>query len=244
VRFLAQGERGLVVELGEGIDPAVNARVHALARAIIERLREDVDEVVPTYRSLLVLFDPLRVERAALQARIEETAAALGPDARGAAPPRLVRVPVCYGGELGPDLPDVARHTGLAPEEVIRLHAGPAYLVYMLGFTPGFPYLGGMPPALSTPRLASPRTKVAAGSVGIGGAQTGVYPIASPGGWRLIGRTPLRLFDAAAPAPFLLAPGDRVRFVPVSRAAFDEVAARVAAGSHTAEIGPFTEGDA
>jgi inhibitor of KinA len=244
MRFLPQGEGGLVVELGDAIDPALNARVHLLAHAVRAHLAGEVDEVVPTYRSLLVLFDPLRVDRAALAERI----AALAPDGGGAppiaAPLRLVQVPVCYGGELGPDLEAVAQRARLSPAEVIRLHAAPAYLVYMLGFTPGFPYLGGMSRALATPRLATPRTHVPAGAVAIGGEQTGIYPIASPGGWRLIGRTPLRLFDPAAPSPFLLAPGDRVRFLPVAREAFDALAADVASGRFRAEVAPFTDEDA
>jgi inhibitor of KinA len=244
VRFLPHGERGLVVELGDGIDPALNARVHALARRIGAELRADVEEVVPTYRSLLVVFDPLHIERAALVERIEALARDDATDARSQAPPaRLVRVPVCYEGDLAPDLADVARHAGVSTDEVVRLHGAPAYLVYMVGFTPGFPYLGGMPKELATPRLAKPRTTVPAGAVAIGGEQTGIYPVASPGGWRIVGRTPLRLFDAAAESPFLLAPGDRVRFAPVPRAEFDAIAAQVAKGGYRADASPFTGGD-
>ena len=127
----------------------------------------------------------------------------------------IVTIPVCYGGQFGPDLDDVAAHTGLAPREVIALHSEPLYLVYMIGFTLGFPYLGGMDPRIATPRLTTPRTVVPAGSVGIAGNQTGVYPSASPGGWRLIGRTPLRLADPSADPPCLLRAGNRIRFVPI-----------------------------
>ena len=144
-------------------------------------------------------------------------------------PRRVIEVPVCYGGELGPDLEDVARAVALSPAEVIARHSAPAYRVYLLGFTPGFPYLGGMDPRLACPRLSSPRVRVPAGSVAIAGAQTGVYSVESPGGWRLLGRTPLRLFDPdpGARRPFLLAPGDGLRFVPVDRARFDALAAEV-----------------
>jgi inhibitor of KinA len=238
------GESGLVVELGDAIDPGLNARVRWLAGALGERLAKDGVELVPTYRSLLVIHDPLRLPRARLVRLVQTLAAKLPREASAEAPTRLVRVPACYGGELGPDLDFVAGHHHLRPEEVIALHSEATYLVYMLGFTPGFPYLGGMTPRLATPRLPTPRARLPAGSVAIGGAQTGIYPVESPGGWRLIGRTPLRLFDPDAPAPFLLAAGDRLRFVPVSRAEYDAIAARVAAGTYRPDVEPSPRGDA
>lgn len=228
IRLLPEGEGGLLVELGDAVDPDVNARVHALARAVVRRLEASVLEVVPSYASLLVVFDPLRLPRKRLEARI--TALAREVEAIRAGPPRrVVEIPVCYGGALGPDLEDVARAVALSPAEVIARHSAPVYRVYLLGFTPGFPYLGGMDPRLACPRLASPRLRVPAGSVAIAGAQTGVYSVESPGGWRLLGRTPLQLFDAdpGARRPFLLAPGDGLRFVPVDRARFDALAAEV-----------------
>ena len=228
IRLLAEGEGGLLVELGDAVDPDVNARVHALARAVVQRIGAPVLEVVPSYASLLVVFDPLRLSRERLETRV----AALARKVEGirAVPPRrVIEVPVCYGGELGPDLEDVARAVALSPAEVIARHSAPVYRVYLLGFTPGFPYLGGMDPRLACPRLSSPRVRVPAGSVAIAGAQTGVYSVESPGGWRLLGRTPLRLFDPdpGARRPFLLAPGDGLRFVPVDRARFDALAAEV-----------------
>ncbi len=237
MRILAQGEGGIVVELGQGIDPAVNARVQALARAVAARLQDKVLEVVPSYRSLLVLHDPLRVPRAGLERRLIRLAAEVE-----AAPPaqlrRVLRVPVCYGGELGPDLEEVARHAGLSTPELIALHAAPVYRVYLLGFTPGFPYLGGMSPRIACPRLPTPRARLAAGSVGIAGDQTGIYPVESPGGWRIVGRTPLRLFDPdpRARRPFLLEAGDGLRFVPIERQAFEDVARAVAGGRHEPEV--------
>ncbi|MCL5884289.1 MAG: 5-oxoprolinase subunit PxpB [Deltaproteobacteria bacterium] len=215
VRYLAAGEQGLVVEFGDAIDPAVNARVQRLARVLSSRGVEGVLETVPTYRSLLVLFDPLVLPRKRLAAVVEGLLDAPSGTDEPAGAPDVVELPVCYGGEFGPDLEFVARHSGLSPEEVISVHASPSYLVYMLGFTPGFPYLGGMPERIAVPRLASPRGKVPAGSVGIAGSQTGVYPVESPGGWRLIGRTPSRIFDPGAAEPFLLAAGDLVRFRPI-----------------------------
>lgn len=236
VALRSAGEGGVVVELGDTIDPALNARVHRLAREVLARLGDRVIEVVPTYRSLLVRHDPLRVPRRGLVRELEALVAAL-PAGREVVPAaRTVHVPACYGGELGPDLDFVARHAGLEPAEVIALHASASYQVFMLGFTPGFPYLGGLSPRLATPRLEAPRERVPAGAVGIGGVQTGIYPVASPGGWRLIGRTPLRLFDPGSESPFLLAPGDRLRFVPVERGEFDELAGRVAARTYTPRI--------
>ncbi len=233
------GEGGLAVELGEGIDEAVNARVHQLAAAA-RALGPAVREVVPTYRSLLLLFDPLRLPRARLVRKVEALLAGL--DRPGAAAGgRVVRIPVAYGGAFGPDLDLVARHAGLSEDEVVALHGSVPYRVFMLGFTPGFPYLGGMPARLATPRRDAPRPRIPAGSVGIAGAQTGIYPVESPGGWQLIGRTPLRLFDAASPTPFLLAAGDRVRFRRCTEAEFHALAARVAAGEWTPEAEPGEE---
>ena len=235
MRIRAQGEGGVVVELGEGIDPAVNARVHQLARAMTARLGGEIVEVVPSYRSLLVIHDPLRTSRDRVVEVVEALVEALegGPVP---APGRMVRIPTCYGPAHSPDLAEVARLSGLAVEEVVRRHAGPSYLVHFLGFTPGFPYLGGLDPSLATPRLDSPRARIPAGSVAIGGVQTGIYPMESPGGWRIVGRTPLRLFDPRAARPFLLAPGDGLRFVPIDEATFDAIAAAVESARYAAEV--------
>jgi len=230
------GERALVVELGDGIDPEVNSRVHWLARAIAGRLQDRIIEVVPTYRSLLVRHDPLRVPRTRLAREIEALLADMPADVERDAQGRTVHVPACYGGDLGPDLESVARHQGLDAAEVVAIHAAGTYQVFMLGFTPGFPYLGGMSKRIAAPRLETPRERVPAGSIGIGGEQTGIYPVESPGGWRLIARTPLRLFDPRAPSPFLLAPGDRLRFAPIGREEYDAIARRVAAGEYALEI--------
>ena len=171
-------------------------------------------EPLPTYRSLLLHYDPLRLSFAEVTALVEEALTRV--EGRARPEPRLVEIPTCYGGEFGPDLEFVARHNGLSPEEVMRFHSSSLYPVYMLGFSPGFAYLGGLPHAIAAPRLSTPRTLVPAGSVGIAGEQTGIYPIATPGGWRLIGRTPLKLFDPYRDPPALLRPGDKVRFVIIS----------------------------
>ncbi len=239
IRLLPQGEGGITMELGDAIDPAVNARVHALARAVAGRLRGEVLEVVPSYASLLVIFDPLAVTRARLVRRL----AAIAREVAGAAaepPRRVVRVPVLYGGAWGPDLGEVARLTGLSPEEVVARHAAPVYRVYLLGFTPGFPYLGGLDPRLACPRMDSPRQRIPAGSVAVAALQAGIYPVESPGGWRILGRTPLRLFDPAPDTrrPFLLSAGDGLRFVPVERDSFEETARAVTAGTYEPEEEP------
>ena len=177
-----------------------------------------VVNVHPAYASLLIDFDPFRTSHAQLEREVSELyqQAAAGP----LPPPRTVEIPVCYGGEYGPDLDDVASLTGRSPAEVVAIHSSADYLVCFLGFSPGFPYLSGMPESIAAARLPTPRNRVPAGSVAIGGRQTGVYPLASPGGWRIVGRTPLRLFQPSADPPVLLGMGDHVKFVPISKDAF------------------------
>jgi len=215
VRILTAGEQGLVVEFGNAINVDMNARVHQTANLLRIQMTDELVEVVPTYRSLLVYFNPLRITRLALVKRIEEMLLTMeASTARVEA--KVVHIPVCYGGEFGLDLDFVAEHNRLSVDEVVKIHTSTPYLVYMLGFTPGFPYLGGMSERLATPRLEKPRTKIPAGSVGIAGSQTGFYPMESPGGWRLIGRTPIKAFDAVMENPFLFDAGDYLQFVSIS----------------------------
>jgi KipI family sensor histidine kinase inhibitor len=213
------GDCGLLVEYGDAIAPEINRKVRSVGLALREHPPQGILEVIPTYRSLLIHYDPLATQ----PHRVIEALAAVeqGLDSIRIPPPKTVEIPVCYGGELGPDIEFVARTHGLSIQEVIRIHSEPAYQIYMLGFTPGFPFLGGLPDILTTPRLETPRTFVPAGSVGIGANQTGIYPIPSPGGWRLIGRTPVRLFAPHRPVPFLYAAGDFIRFRPISREQYD-----------------------
>jgi KipI family sensor histidine kinase inhibitor len=233
-RLLQAGDSAVVVEFGDAIDVRVNARVRVLQRALAAGACRGIVESVPTYRSLIVHYDPMVLPREALEALITETAGRLPEGSPESF--RTIEIPVMYGGEAGPDLADVAAIAGMDEGAVVDLHAGGEYLVFMLGFMPGFPYLGGLPAAIATPRLATPRTHVPAGSVGIAGAQTGIYPMDSPGGWRLIGRTPVRLFDARESPPALFEAGDRVRFVPVGRAAYDAVAREVAAHRYHPDV--------
>lgn len=216
------GDTGLLVSFEQRIAQSVGAAVAALNTRVAAAAIPGVVETVPAFASLLIFYDPLVTEYDAVAAAVQKLAQV--PDSDTAAEEgRLVEIPVCYGGIFGPDLPFVAEHAGLTEKEVIELHAGREYRIYMLGFLPGFPYLGGLDERLFTPRLAAPRTAIPAGSVGIGGEQTGVYPIASPGGWQLIGRTPLKLFDpSSGRLPY--AAGDRIRFCPITQDEFDAIA--------------------
>jgi len=213
-------DRSLLISFGEAV-PALACRQAARLTRSLEGVR-GILNLHPAYASVLVEFDPRVRSHAEIEALVRAECGVGAGHARPLAgetacptKERLVEIPVRYGGECGPDLEDVARHAGLPPERVVELHASASYLVCFLGFSPGFPYLDGLPPELATPRLPSPRKRVPAGSVAIGGSQAGVYPMDSPGGWRIIGRTPLALFDAQASPPALLAMGDRVRFVPI-----------------------------
>lgn len=217
VRFLPCGDQAVTVEWGSTIDEHINRQVHAFARKVEALSHPAITEVVPTYRSATVHYRPEVFS-------YEELKQLLAPLAQGSAEEAeelpVVEIPVCYGGEYGPDLEEVAQHCSLTPEEVIARHTAPTYRIYMLGFTPGFPYLGGMDPSIAAPRRKEPRIHIPAGSVGIAGEQTGVYPIVSPGGWQLIGRTPLRLFDPQREQPILLSAGAGIRFVPIDEETF------------------------
>ncbi|MEO9080482.1 MAG: 5-oxoprolinase subunit PxpB [Rhodanobacter sp.] len=214
IQFEPLAEGALLLRLGEQVDVAINARVHA-AVAILRR-QLPLLECVPAYASVLLRFDPLawRDAKATDPHKSLEHAVRLALDVGKTSPqaPRDLQIPVCYGGICGPDLADVARHLDLSTDEVVTRHAAANYHVAMIGFAPGFPYLLGLDPALVMPRRADPRQRVPAGSVAIGGTQTGIYPTELPGGWQLLGRTPRRLFDVASASPSLLAAGDRVRF--------------------------------
>jgi len=228
-RILDAGDSAIVVEYGRGIDAAANARVRRLDAALRQAPRGGILETVPAYCSLLVHYDPLAITREALERSVREADGAAGEGAAESA--RTITIPVAYGGAFGPDLADVAAFAGLTEDAVAAMHAAGRYRVFMLGFMPGFPYLGGLPPRLAAPRLATPRTLVPGGSVGIAGEQTGVYPADGPGGWRIVGRTPIPLFDARQTPAALIDAGDRVRFVAIASGEFDAIARRVRAGA-------------
>ncbi|MFI5200164.1 MAG: 5-oxoprolinase subunit PxpB [Candidatus Limnocylindrales bacterium] len=213
------GDRAFLVVLGGGIDPTVNRQVHALAGAVRAEAAQGVawGNPVPSYESVVVPFDPPRLEPAVAHQRLSELlAVARAKPAIETQASSVVEIPTRYGGESGPDLADVARRLGLGERDVVAAHTGSEYLVYMMGFTPGYAYLGTLPESLELPRRDVPRVRVAAGSVGIAGRQTGVYPTESPGGFHIIGRTDLVLWDPGREPPCLLEPGHRVRFVEVA----------------------------
>ncbi|MDR3264573.1 MAG: 5-oxoprolinase subunit PxpB [Synergistaceae bacterium] len=226
-RLLSAGESCIVVEFGDAIDLEINARVQALRKKVENRPFPGFIDTVPTYRSLAVCFDPLRTKpRAELEAFLTNLAASLETEGRGEE--ELLIVPTCYEGDLAPDLERVASHTGLSADEAVRRHTAADCYCYMLGFVPGYSYLGGMDPSLETPRLKEPREKIPAGSVAIGGRQTGIYPIDSPGGWNLIGTTPLCMFEPNRDPAIFLNAGMWVRFVQIDRGEFDRLAREAA----------------
>lgn len=229
-RFLFGGDKALYIELGDSISPEINRRVKSLVSSIDEASIPGVIDLAPTYRSILVYYDPLQITLDDLQRKL----IALGQRStkETSEVSRVVEIPAVYGGEHGPDLDFVASHNNLTREEVVRIHMGSDYLVYMLGFNPGFPYLGGMSGKIATPRLNTPRVKIPAGSVGIAESQTGVYPLDSPGGWRLIGRTPVPIFDPSRDPPAIAQAGDFIRFVAIDEDRYKEIEDQVKAGTY------------
>ena len=221
-RILASGDTALVVEFGDTIDRDINDRVLALADRIEQAAIPGVVEQVPTFRSLMVHYDPEVLLFAELAERVRGFLSGLSAKAHV---DRLWVLPTCYGGDLGPDLEEVAAATGMSPEDVIRIHSAETYHVYVVGFLPGWPYMGDLPARLALPRREIPRVKVPMGAVCIAQRMTGIYPIESPGGWHLLGRTPVRMFDKRRSKPVLLTPGDSVRYEPVTRAEYDRLEA-------------------
>ncbi|MCE5193024.1 5-oxoprolinase subunit PxpB [bacterium] len=226
--LVQDGDSCWLVVLGETISPSTSARVHAFRRAVEEIHPAWLIETVPGYCTLGLVIHPLQVSCKEVESLVSECAQSITAELPG--PVRTLTIPVCYGGPDGPDMETVCRHAGLSEQEVVRRHAGVDYQCAMLGFLPGFPYLTGLDEQLATPRLATPRTSVPAGSVGIAGEQTGIYPVASPGGWNIIGRTPLTLFDPSRRQPSLVQPGDLVHFVPISRRELEGQHAHASAG--------------
>ena len=236
IKLLVAGECGLVVEFGNVISLKINALVQQFTRLLTAVEIQGIVEVVPTYRSVTIYFDPLTISRQRLTQYVKEFLSELKPQEKETLSTGIVYVPVCYGGVLGPDLEYVAKYTGLSTQEVIKIHTSKPYLVYMLGFTPGFPYLGGLPEQLMVPRQEKPRSRVPEGSVGIGGNQTGFYPSESPGEWWLIGRTPLKAFNPKWSNPFLVTAGDYVQFVDIRMDAYFKIRREVAAGTYKLQV--------
>jgi len=214
------GDRGLLLEFGNEISPEVNEKVRRMALAIQREVIEGIVETVPTYRSLLIIYNSLIIPIEDLKKRLKQVEEGL--QQTPFPEPKLTRIPVVYGEVYGPDLDYVAQYHQISSGEIIRLHCSKSYLIYMIGFMPGYPYMGELPDALITPRLKTPRLSVPAGSVAIAQKQTGIYSIESPGGWQIIGRTPVKLFDPKKEPPALLRMGDFVQFYPIKKKEFEE----------------------
>lgn len=234
IKLLPAGDRAIVAEFGNEIDPAINNQVHALAKKLTEQRPEGLMELVPTFRSLLIHYDPALLSYASLRNMLEQLSDDLAHT--GTEQKRILMIPCCYGSHFGPDLAGLERHTGLTRDEIIALHSSVDYKIYMLGFLPGFVYLGGLDKRLEAPRLSTPRVKIPRGSVGIGGSQTGVYPLDSPGGWRLIGSTPLDFYRPDRPNPMLCQAGEYMRFVPVTSSDYYDIRQMAARGDYSPQI--------
>ena len=240
VRYLTLGDQGLIVEFGNAISPEISAKVRGMYLAVLESGIPGITELNPTYRSLMVGYDPAVILYGELVAQLKSLEGQIGE--MSLPKPNILVVPTLYGGEdYGPDMKTVMAASALSQEEIISIHTGKDYLVYMLGFTPGFSYLGGMDPRIETPRLKNPRVRIPGGSVGIAGKQTGIYSIDGPGGWQLIGRTPIKIYDPYREKPILHKAGDYIRFVSIDQAQYNRIDAQVKAGQYEYQIFPLGE---
>ena len=221
-RIRIAGDSSLLVEFGKEINPEINGQIASFVQLIREQQIEGIIDMIPTYCSLLINYDPRIILYDDIKNRIQDLLKI--EIAGGERSKRIFEIPVCYGGEYGPDLELIAKNAGLSEEEVIKIHSGTDYLIYMLGFLPGFTYLGGLDERIHTPRLPNPRIRIEAGSVGIGGSQTGIYPLDSPGGWNLMGKTPVRTYDPNRDPAILVEAGDYIRFVPIDEDEYKRIA--------------------
>ncbi len=208
------GDCAIVIDLGESIHPEINAKVHNFAQTLVQKNYKWITQIIPAYKGLLIYYDPLSIEFFNLKKTILEEFENMS-NTQENANTNVITIPTLYGSKFGPDLENVINHTKLSKKEVIDIHTSTNYLVYAIGFSPGFPYLGGLSKKLNTPRLKNPRTKIPSGSVAIAETQTGIYPSPTPGGWQIIGRTPVKLFDPERDPPVLVNPGDYIRFKPL-----------------------------
>jgi len=219
-RYRIMGDRSVLVELGDEMSPRVNRRVREFSVSCMKNRLEGLIDIVPAYRSFLIIYDPFKLDLVMIKNRMEDIQRTM--EGIEIPKPKTLEIPVVYGGEYGPDIEWVARYHAIRVEEAIKLHTGTTYQVYMIGFMPGFPYMGELPESLATPRRETPRTAIPQGSVGIAQRQTGIYPVESPGGWQILGRTPLKLFDPHHSPPTLLETGDLVKFFPIDKEEFKQ----------------------
>lgn len=229
-KILTAGDSALLIEFEQKIAPEINAQITAFVHLLKEQHIEGVTDLIPAFASLLINYDPRVIGYKDLKARIEELLKIEVSEEAGDA--RVFEIPVCYGGEYGPDIANIAENAGLSEQEVIDIHCSKDYLIYMLGFLPGFVYLGGLDERIHTPRLANPRISIPAGSVGIAASQTGIYPLNSPGGWQLLGMTPVKTYDPERETPILVEAGDYIRFVPVTEEEFLNIKKQVDDGTY------------
>ena len=220
-KYLLAGDKAITVEFGDEIKEEINKLVRSMSYAINNKNIKGIIEIIPTYRSISIQYNPLEITIGDLIERLKEIYANI--DSIQLPPAKVIEIPTVYGGEYGPDIEFVSQYNNISTDEVIKFHTSVDYLIYMLGFTPGFTYLGGLPREIETPRLKTPRTKIPAGSTGIAGKQTGIYPIESPGGWQLIGRTPLKLYDPKRNPPIILNAGDYLRFISIGEKEYKEI---------------------
>lgn len=234
IRILTEGDSSVLIEFGKEISPEINRKITATVQIIKEQHIEGVVDMIPAFCSLLINYDSRVISFDELKKRLELLVKL---DAKaGEGRKKIYEIPVCYGGEFGPDIENIAKNANLTVEEVIKIHSSRDYLIYMLGFLPGFCYLGGLDERIHTPRLSNPRIKIKAGSVGIGGSQTGIYPLDSPGGWQLMGMTPVKTYDPERENPILVEAGDYIRFVPIDEKEYERIKELVARGEYQCVI--------
>lgn len=241
IKFLTAGDSAIVMEFGNTIEKEINAKIAAVVENLKKKNIDGILDILSTYRSILINYDPVKIS----YGEMVETLKGLSKSdkANQSDEVRLIEIPTLYGKEYGPDIEFVAENANLSVDEVIKIHSGTDYLVYMMGFMPGFTYLGGLDERIATPRLKSPRLKIEAGSVGIAANQTGMYPLESPGGWQLIGRTPLKLYDDTKEPPVFIQAGDYIRYVSIDKAEYDRIAKEVENDTYKVSIKKVKRGD-
>ncbi len=241
IKFLTAGDSAIVMEFGDTIEKEINARIAAVVESLKKKNIDCILDILPTYRSILINYDPVKISYGEMVDTLKGLSKANSGEQSDEV--RLIEIPTLYGGEYGPDIDFVAENAKLSKEEVVKIHSGTDYLVYMMGFMPGFTYLGGLDERIATPRLKSPRLKIEPGSVGIAANQTGMYPLESPGGWQLIGRTPLKLFDDTKEPPVFIQAGDYIRYVSIDQKEYDRIKDEVEKDTYKVSIKKVKRGD-